>query len=109
HHPNAYDLKTAPEDWRRQTREQKIAINQFHISAITDHFRKTGKREKKKAADLPLNERLANYIIEGTKDGLIPDLDRRRAEGAGPLEIINGRLMAGMSEAARLFNNNELI
>ena len=29
-----------------------------------------GKKEKKKAADLPLDERLANYIIEGTKDGL---------------------------------------
>jgi 5-methyltetrahydrofolate--homocysteine methyltransferase len=108
-HPNADDLKTAPEDWRRQTREQKIAINQFHISAITDHFRKTGKREKKKVADLPLDERLANYIIEGTKDGLVADLDRKRAEGAGPLEIINGPLMAGMSEVGRLFNNNELI
>jgi 5-methyltetrahydrofolate--homocysteine methyltransferase len=108
-HPNAEDLKTAPEDWRRQTRTQKIAVNQFHIAAITDHFRKSGKKEKKKAADLPLDERLANYIIEGTKDGLIADLDRKRAEGAGSLEIINGPLMAGMSEVGRLFNNNELI
>ena len=103
------DLTRAPQDWREQTREQKIAINQFHIAAITEHFRKTGKREKKKAADLPLDERLANYIIEGTKDGLIPDLDRKRSEGAAPLEIINGPLMAGMSEVGRLFNNNELI
>ena len=30
-----------PEDWREQSREQKIAINQFHIAAITYHFRKT--------------------------------------------------------------------
>ncbi len=29
--------------------------------------------------------------------------------GAGPLEIINGPLMAGMTEVGRLFNNNELI
>src|SRR5205807_4184463 len=65
--------------------------------------------EKKKAADLPLDERLAQYIIDGTKDGLIPDLDRKRAEGAAPLDIINGPLMAGMSEVGRLFNNNELI
>ncbi len=108
-HPNADALKTAPEDWRQQSREQKIGINQFHISAITEHFRKAGKKEKKKAADLPLDERLANYIIEGTKDGLIPDLDRKRAEGAAPLDIINGPLMAGMSEVGRLFNNNELI
>jgi len=103
------DLTLAPQDWREQTREQKIGINQFHIAAITDHFRKAGKREKKKAADLPLDERLANYIIEGTKDGLIPDLDRKRAQGAAPLDIINGPLMAGMSEVGRLFNNNELI
>src|SRR5581483_11313245 len=74
-----------------------------------DHFRKAGKKEKKKAADLPLDERLARYIIEGTKDGLIPDLELKRAEGAAPLDIINGPLMAGMTEVGRLFNNNELI
>ncbi len=108
-HPNAEELKTAPEDWRLQSRAQKIGINQFHIAAITEHFRKAGKKEKKKAADLPLDERLANYIIEGTKDGLVADLDRKRAEGAAPLDIINGPLMAGMSEVGRLFNNNELI
>ncbi len=61
------------------------------------------------ADDLPLDQRLANYIIEGTKDGLIADLDRKRAEGAAPLDIINGPLMAGMTEVGRLFNNNELI
>ena len=102
-------LRTAPEDWRAQTAEQKAAINQFHIAAIAEHFRKTGARVKQHAEDLPLDQRLANYIIEGTKDGLIADLDRKRAEGATPLEIINGPLMAGMSEVGRLFNNNELI
>ncbi len=108
-HTDADLLKTAPEDWRQQTRLQKIAVNQFHIAAITEHFRKTVKKEKKKAADVPLDERLANYIIEGTKDGLVADLDRKLAEPAAPLEIINGPLMAGMSEVGRLFNNNELI
>jgi len=102
-------LRTAPEDWRAQSLEQRIAINQFHIAAITEYFRKAGTREKRRAADLPLDERLAHYIIEGTKDGLIPDLDRKLAEGAGPLAIINGPLMAGMAEVGRLFNNNELI
>ena len=102
-------LRTAPEDWRAQTAEQKTGLNQFHIAAITEHFRKTGKRVKQAAADLPLDERLAAYIIQGTKDGLIADLDRKRAEGAAPLDIINGPLMAGMSEVGRLFNNNELI
>jgi len=102
-------LRTAPEDWREQSFEQKVAINQFHIAAITEHFRKAGQRQKQRAEDLPLDQRLANYIIEGTKDGLIPDLDRKRGEGASPLDIINGPLMAGMSEVGRLFNNNELI
>jgi 5-methyltetrahydrofolate--homocysteine methyltransferase len=102
-------LRTAPEDWRRQTAEQKAALNQWHIAAIAEHFRKTGKRVKQSAADLPLDQRLADYIIQGTKDGLIADLDKKRAEGAAPLDIINGPLMAGMSEVGRLFNNNELI
>ena len=47
--------------------------------------------------------------MEGTRDGLLPDLDRKRAEGAEPLDIINGPLMDGMNEVGRLFNNNELI
>ena len=102
-------LRTAPEDWRRQSAEQKAALNQWHIAAITEHFRQSTKRTKQSAADLPLDQRLANYIIEGTKDGLIPDLERKRAEGVSPLDIINGPLMAGMTEVGRLFNNNELI
>jgi len=102
-------LRIAPDDWREQTPKQRMVINQFHIGAITEYFRKTGKRVKQQAEDLPLDKRLANYIIEGTKDGLIADLDSKRAEGAAPLEIINGPLMEGMSEVGRLFNNNELI
>jgi len=102
-------LRTAPDDWREQSREQKIAVNQFHIAAIAEHFRKAVKKEKNAGASLPLDQRLANYIIEGTKDGLVADLDRKRAEGAQPLDIVNGPLMAGMSEVGRLFNNNELI
>src|SRR5450432_598939 len=86
-------LRTAPEDWRVQTAEQKAAINQFHIAAIAEHFRGAGARVKQRAEDLPLDQRLGNYIIEGTKDGLVADLERKRAEGATPLEIINGPLM----------------
>ncbi len=97
------------EDWREQTREERIAVNQHNIAAITEFFRRAGAKEKKSAAQLPLDERLARYIIEGTKDGLIEDLNRKLAEGAAPLEIINGPLMRGMDEVGRLFNNNELI
>src|SRR5271156_3835189 len=102
-------LRGAPADWRAQTKEQKAAINQFHIAAIAEHFRGTGSRKKERAADLPLDQRLANYILEGSKDGLVDDLNRKRAEGNAPLDIINGPLMTGMAEVGRLFNNNELI
>ncbi len=108
-HSNAAVLEAVPEDWRLQSRDQKAAVNQFHIAAITEYFRGATKKEKKKAADVPLDERLGNYIIEGTKDGLIPDLDLKLKEGVAPLDVINGPLMAGMAEVGRLFNNNELI
>jgi 5-methyltetrahydrofolate--homocysteine methyltransferase len=107
--PDAHLLRGAPADWRSQTKEQKAAINQFHIAAIAEHFRGTGARKKERAADLPLDQRLANYIIEGSKDGLVDDLNRKLAENVAPLDVINGPLMAGMGEVGRLFNNNELI
>ena len=79
------------------------------VAAFAAHF-----RQKKESiiqdtrADLPLDERLARYIIEGSKDGLIDDLNTALNERI-PLDIINGPLMAGMDEVGRLFNNNELI
>jgi len=102
-------LKGAPASWREQSKEQRAAINQFHIAAITEHFRTAKKKERVRAEDLPLDERLGNYIIQGTRDGLIEDLEIKRGEGAAPLDIINGPLMAGMAEVGRLFNANELI
>ena len=108
-HPDARLLLDGPADWRQQSKEQRAAVNQFWIAAITEHFRATTKKGKARGADLPLDERLANYIITGTRDGLIADLERKRAEGVAPLEIINGPLMAGMAEVGRLFNANELI
>jgi 5-methyltetrahydrofolate--homocysteine methyltransferase len=108
-HSQAELLGNVPADWREQKKEQRAAVNQYHIAAIAEYFRTAKKKEKKLAADLPLDERLANYIIEGTRDGLIADLERKRAEGISPLEIINGPLMSGMAEVGRLFNANELI
>src|SRR5260370_34158911 len=82
---------------------------QFHIGAIAEHLRTAKKREKAKAAALPLDQRLANYILGGSKDGLLADLDRKRAEGTAPLDIINGPLMEGMAEAGPRFNADALI
>jgi 5-methyltetrahydrofolate--homocysteine methyltransferase len=78
------------------------------IAAFAAHFRGAASRQKKIASDLPLDERIGNYIIEGTKEGLIADLELKLKEAA-PLDIINGPLMTGMAEVGRLFNNNELI
>ena len=90
-----------------RAKERTTRGGQYHITRIASI---SGRRRKEAARlDLPLDERLANYIIEGTRDGLIADLERKRAEGAAPLDIINGPLMTGMAEVGRLFNANELI
>jgi 5-methyltetrahydrofolate--homocysteine methyltransferase len=100
--------KFIPEDWREQSPEQRAEINQHHIARLTEHFRGVT-RETKPAEELPLDERLSRYIIDGTRDGLIADLETKLAEGGAPLAIINGPLMDGMAEVGRLFNANQLI
>src|SRR5438105_10653629 len=78
------------------------------VAAFAAHF-----REKKPAgparSELPLDERLARYIVEGSRDGLFDDLAEKLRQGAKPLDIINGPLMRGMDEVGRLFNANQLI
>ncbi len=78
------------------------------IKAFNEYFgqRSTKKREPKE--NLKLEERLPRYIIEGSKDGLVADLDEA-LQTLKPLEIINGPLMAGMDEVGKLFNENKLI
>ncbi|HLG14058.1 MAG TPA: methionine synthase [Blastocatellia bacterium] len=97
-----------PEQERRLAEDLLWNHGEDPIAAFAAHFRAATSRTRKKISDLALDERLANYIIEGTKDGLIADLGLKLTEAA-PLEIINGPLMTGMSEVGRLFNNNELI
>ncbi|MFL6212766.1 MAG: methionine synthase [Blastocatellia bacterium] len=97
-----------PEEERRLAEDLLWNRSDDPIAAFAAHFRSQGSRTKKAASDLPLDERLASYIIEGTKEGLINDLNLKLKEAA-PLDIINGPLMRGMEEVGRLFNNNELI
>jgi len=97
-----------PEDERRLAEDLLWNRGDDPIAAFAAHFRDAKSRAKKNPSDLTLDQRLANYIIEGSKDGLIADLELKRLEAA-PLDIINGPLMAGMDEVGRLFNNNELI
>lgn len=79
------------------------------VAAFAAAFRDKQQTVHAPAADLPLDERLSRYIIDGVKNGLTADLDAVLARGDKPLEIINGSLMAGMAEVGRLFNDNQLI
>lgn len=83
--------------------------NDETLAVFTDFYR--DKKKEKSVEDIPdtVEERLAYYIIEGTKEGLIPDLEEARKIFDTPLDIINGPLMAGMAEVGRLFNDNQLI
>ncbi len=79
------------------------------VAAFAAAFRDKKPVSHAPAAELPLDERLSLYIIEGVKNGLTTDLDAVLARGDKPLAIINGPLMAGMAEVGRLFNDNQLI
>ncbi|MCG3199181.1 MAG: methionine synthase [Candidatus Omnitrophica bacterium] len=78
------------------------------VAAFAAQFRDRASRAKVHERPESVDERLSLYILEGSKDGLIEDLDLKLRE-ATPLEIINGPLMAGMDEVGRLFNDNQLI
>ncbi|NQW23842.1 MAG: methionine synthase [SAR202 cluster bacterium] len=95
--------------------ERKLAENLIWysgddpVAAFADHFRdKAPKATSEERLNLPLDERLALAIIEGSKEGLADDLDEALKERTA-LEIINGPLMAGMAEVGRQFNANQLI
>lgn len=79
------------------------------LATFTNFYRGKKKEDKKPVKNLPLEERLAQYIIEGTKEGLLPDLELALKKFEAPLDIINGPLMTGMAEVGVLFNENQLI
>ena len=96
-----------PEEERRLAEDLIYARGADPVAAFAAHFRDRQKTPAAKSA-LSLDERLARYIVEGSRDGLLEDLDAKLREAA-PLDIINGPLMRGMDEVGRLFNDNQLI
>jgi 5-methyltetrahydrofolate--homocysteine methyltransferase len=96
-----------PEEERRLAEDLIYWRGADPVAAFAAHFRGRTKEAKSSVA-LPLDERLARCIVEGSKEGLIEDLDLKLKEAA-PLAIINGPLMKGMEEVGRLFNDNQLI
>ncbi|MBN3527479.1 methionine synthase [Paenibacillus apiarius] len=97
-----------PEHERKLAEALLYETNDDTLAAFVAAFRNRKVEKKEKTNNLPLEERLAAYVVEGTKEGLIPDLTEALSKYSS-LEIINGPLMKGMEEVGRLFNNNELI
>jgi 5-methyltetrahydrofolate--homocysteine methyltransferase len=96
-----------PEEERRLCEDLIYNRGEDPITPFAAHFRER-KPKKAAASTLSLEERLARYIIEGSRDGLVEDLELALKTSA-PLDIINGPLMKGMDEVGRLFGANELI
>jgi 5-methyltetrahydrofolate--homocysteine methyltransferase len=97
-----------PEEERRLAEDLIYWRGADPVAAFAAHFRGRSRAAKDTGARLPLDARLARYIVEGSKDGLLDDLALKLKE-AGALDIINGPLMKGMEEVGRLFNDNQLI
>ena len=100
---------TIPEEERRLSEDLIWNRGDDPVAAFAAHFRDRAPRSTvEERSALPLDERLAKCIIEGSKEGLADDLDLAMQERE-PLDIINGPLMAGMDEVGRQFNANQLI
>ncbi len=98
-----------PEEERKLAEDLMWDRGDDPVAAFAAHFRqRPAKAPGEERQLLPLDERLALAIIEGTKEGLAEDLDEALSDRE-PLEIINGPLMAGMGEVGRQFNANQLI
>ena len=98
-----------PEEERQLSEDLIWNRGEDPVAAFAAHFRdKAPKSTTEERRTLPLDERLALAIIEGSKEGLAEDLDEALL-GRAPLEVINGPLMAGMDEVGRQFNANQLI
>jgi 5-methyltetrahydrofolate--homocysteine methyltransferase len=63
---------------------------------------------KESLAELPLEDRLQQRIIDGERDGLAADLDAAMAAGIAPLDIINVHLLAGMKVVGDRFGAGEM-
>ena len=89
-----------------------VAASEKAVAEFAEYFRDQDSRVvSTPRAELPLDERLARSVVEGSKEGLVEDLGLALEDPSWPqpLDIINGPLMVGMAEVGRLFNENQLI
>ena len=80
------------------------------VAVFAEHFRlvKTAEKSPSERLKLPINERLARNVVEGSMEGVAADLNEL-LKILRPLDIINGPLMKGMDEVGRLFGSNQMI
>ena len=78
------------------------------LTPFAAHFRVKKTVARAPASQLSVDERLSRCVIEGSREGLIADLEEKLKD-TKPLDIINGPLMKGMDEVGRLFGKNDLI
>lgn len=100
-----------PAEEREAAEDLIFARRRDAVERLTEIFRKKEKAPPKADADhlhLTVEQRLARRVVEGTKEGLVDNLNLA-LEKYTALEIVNGPLMDGMSEVGRLFNDNQLI
>jgi 5-methyltetrahydrofolate--homocysteine methyltransferase len=97
-----------PEEQRKLCEDLIFWRGSDPIAAFSAYFKDKQSIKKVVKANRTVEERLADNIIQGTKEGLIDNL-KEALERYDPLGVINGPLMVGMNEVGRLFNNNELI
>ncbi len=84
-------------------REQGDPLTRF-IGFFGEGEQLTGKQ---KLAELPIEERLRQRIIDGNRVGLEADLEQARARYA-PLEIVNTFLLDGMKVVGELFGSGQM-
>jgi 5-methyltetrahydrofolate--homocysteine methyltransferase len=95
---------------RRRSVEQGDADDYDPLQVLLGMFDgvKAGEVEKEDRSDWPIEQRLSTRIIEGDRDGLVPDLDVALAKGHTPLAIINDVLLEGMKVVGDLFGKGEM-
>lgn len=98
-----------PENEKQLSEELLFNTNDETVARFAEYYRnKNVNQISDPGKVLSLEERLARYVVEGSKDGLISDLEEG-LKGYTALQLINGPLMVGMDEVGRLFNGNQLI
>jgi 5-methyltetrahydrofolate--homocysteine methyltransferase len=98
-----------PEADRAICEELIFRNSQQKLDEFVAHFRvrKAVKKADEKAS-WSVEDRLIANLVEGSKDGLIDNLNEALKKYS-PLDVINLPLMDGMNKVGKLFNANELI